>query len=385
MNKSFSFNPLQQYPPQQPNQEGLYSADSVAIGDITGDGRFDVVITASSLISEASTPDLTSQIMVFPQLSNGALGAPIQAAYLDHAGWMQASLTISDLDNDGAQEIIVAHQDGLSVAKFQSSTNSLDVTIINELGNFSSVVAADFDSDGKIDVIAQTWNTGAVLYRGNGKSELSRYKEIMTPLAGYNRIIARDMNQDNRPDLVMTNGQGWGSWYLMLNQGDGAFRDATPYTLPRRPSDNWPWMAWGVDARDLNGDGRRDVVTSLASNRPAGIGVFLAKPDGSYELDQILDSYDIPEPVTIADLDGNGLDDIITLHGGFFSMGYYLQGPNGFEPETLISVSLTGWPTSHYRPDGLAVGDINSDGCRDVAIADSQHGLLIRTGSNCRH
>ena len=32
----------------------------------------------------------------------------------------------------------------------------------------------------------------------------------------------------------------------------------------------------------------------------------------------------------------------------------------------------------------LAVADINSDGCRDVVIADSQYGLLTLTGANCR-
>lgn len=384
VNRGFSFNPLQQYPPQQANREGLYSGAAVAIGDVTGDGRPDVVMTTEG--SELSSiPSLISQVMVFTQLPDKTLGAPILAAYRGPSVGRSTGMAIGDLDNDGAQEVLVGHQDGLSIAKYRPGTNSMELVALPEKEGYSAITTADFDGDGKLDVVAQTWSSGAVLYKGDGAGRLSRFKDLATPLAGYNRIIARDMNGDARPDLVMSNGQGFAFWYLMLNQGNGNFAPVASYVVPRRttPSD-WPWMAWGVDAGDLNGDGRPDVVISLKSNRPAGIGIYLAKADGAYQLDKVLESYDIPEPVVLADLDGNGLKDIITLHGGFYNMGYYLQGASGFEPETMVSVSLTAFPSSQYRPDGLAVGDINSDGCVDVVLADYQHGLLVRTGANCR-
>lgn len=384
VNRNFNFNPLQQYPPQQANREGLYWGSAVAIGDVTGDGRPDVVMTTEGT-EQTSIPSLISQVMVFPQLPDKTLGAPVHAAFLGHYAWRITGMAIGDLDNDGAQEALVGHQDGLSIAKYRPGTNSLELVTLPEQEGYSAIATADFDGDGKLDVVAQTWSSGAVLYKGDGAGGLSRLKDLATPLAGYNRVIARDMNGDAKPDLVMSNGQGWAFWYLMLNEGNGNFGPVASYAIPRRttPTD-WPWMAWGVDAGDLNGDGRPDVVTSLMSNRPAGIGVYLAKADGGYQLDKVLDSHDTPEPVVLADLDGNGLKDIITLHGGFYNMGYYLQGPGGFEPETMVSVSLTAWPSSHYRPDGLAVGDINSDGCADVVLADYQHGLLVRTGANCR-
>jgi len=32
---------------------------------------------------------------------------------------------------------------------------------------------------------------------------------------------------------------------------------------------------------------------------------------------------------------------------------------------------------SHYENDGIAVGDLDSDGCKDLAIADYNHGLVV--------
>ncbi|MDI1253001.1 VCBS repeat-containing protein [Thermomonas sp.] len=383
VNRNFSFNPLKQYPPQLVNQEGKYWGAAVAIGDVTGDGRPDVVMTTEGT-EQTSTPSLISQVMVFPQLPDKTLGEPVHAPFLSHYAWATTGMALGDLDNDGVQEILVGHQDGLSIAKFRPSTNSLEMVTLPDPVGYSAVTTGDFDGDGKVDVVAQTWSSGAVLYKGDGTGGLLRFKDLATPLAGYNRIIARDMNKDQKPDLVMTNGQGFAFWYLMLNEGNGTFAAATSNAIPRRTPIDWPWMARGVDTADLNGDGRPDVVTSLVSNRPAGIAVYLAQANGGYQLDKVLDSFDIPEPVVIADLDGNGLKDIITLHGGFFNMGYYLQGPGGFEPETMVTVSLTAFPTSHYRPDGLAAGDINSDGCIDVVLADYQHGLLVRTGAKCK-
>lgn len=383
VNFSFSFNPLQQYPPQLPHNEGLYWGAGVAIGDVTGDGRPDVVMTTEGTL-QTSTADLISQVMLFPQQANGTLGAPVHAPYLTDYTSQGTGLAIGDLDRDGVMEVVVVHQEGLTVAKYRQATGILETTHLQESGGFSSVAVADFDADGLQDAIAQTWSTGAVFYKGDGRGGLTRIRAFNTPLKGYNRILARDMNKDGRPDLVMTNGQGHGNWYLMLNQSGGIFAEPTAYALPRRASDNWPWMAWGADVADVNRDGRPDVIVSLRSNRPAGIAVYLATSDGGYNLGEVLESYDGPEPVVMADLDGNGLSDIVTLHGGWYDLGYYLRGSNAFEPEVRVSVSLTAYPSSHYRPDGLAVGDINSDGCNDVAIADYQHGLLVRTGANCR-
>lgn len=91
-------------------------------------------------------------------------------------------------------------------------------------------------------------------------------------------------------------------------------------------------------------------------------------------------SYDIPEPVAVRDVDLDGLEDVVVLHAGWLQAGVYLQGDSGLEPERLYPIQYA----SHYATQGLALGDVSSDGCTDVAIADYNHSLVILHGSGCR-
>ena len=199
-------------------------------------------------------------------------------------------------------------------------TNTLTLSTDPDPHGFASIAVADFDADGKLDVLARPTENDAVLYKGDGTGALSRNKMIPTPLGPRGKMVARKMNGDDKPDLIVFSGNVWS---LQLNDGTGSFGSPVLHDLPRRASNN-------RHDNLMMGNGHlndRDLV----SNRPAGIGIYLAKPDGTYSLDQVLESYDIPEPIVLADLDGNGLDDIVTVHGGWYKMGYYLQGPNGFE------------------------------------------------------
>jgi hypothetical protein len=65
--------------------------------------------------------------------------------------------------------------------------------------------------------------------------------------------------------------------------------------------------------------------------------------------------------------------------GSWLQAGVYLQGVGGLEPEQLYPIPYA----SHYAPQGLAVGDFSSDLCTDLAIADSNQGLVILRGSGC--
>lgn len=318
--------------------------------------------------------------MVFAQRPDRTLDEPLTVRYLDRYIGQKTDMVLADLDLNGTKEILVAHEDGIAIVRHHVAPQRLETTNVFDEKGFTFLAVDDFDLDGKPDVFAERNEYGAVMYKGDGIGGLVRGANVATPEISRPNVLAREMNGDGKPDLVIFSGD-W--WFLMLNDGTGHFAAPVKYTLPRR-EDGRLWIGWGADTTDVNRDGRKDLVFSLASNRPAGIGIFLANADGTYALDRVLDSYDIPQPIVLADLDGNGLDDIVTVHGGWYDMGYYLQGPSGFDPETRVSVFINSFPTSHYLGHALAVADINSDGCRDVAIADSQYGLLVLTGANCR-
>jgi hypothetical protein len=51
----------------------------------------------------------------------------------------------------------------------------------------------------------------------------------------------------------------------------------------------------------------------------------------------------------------------------------------GMNPEQLYPIPYA----SHYSATGLALGDINGDGCTDAVIADYNNGLVILYGHDC--
>jgi hypothetical protein len=88
-------------------------------------------------------------------------------------------------------------------------------------------------------------------------------------------------------------------------------------------------------------------------------------------------SYDIPEPVAVADVDGDARADIVTAHGGWNALGVYRQNNRGqLLDEQLFTVPYA----SHYHPRSLAVGDVTGDGRADVLLADYNNGLVLLRG-----
>lgn len=91
-------------------------------------------------------------------------------------------------------------------------------------------------------------------------------------------------------------------------------------------------------------------------------------------------SYDIPETLHVADVDLDGRQDVVVLHGGWLALGVYFQQSDG----QLGTEQLFDTPdASHYGAQGFALGDFSGDGCTDVAIANYNYGLVTMRGLRC--
>lgn len=137
----------------------------------------------------------------------------------------------------------------------------------------------------------------------------------------------------------------------------------------------------GVGVGDVTGDGRDDAVLGRPRNSPTHLWIMTQDGPDGLTGPSTIPTYDIPEPVVVADVDLDGRDDVVVLHAGWLQVGVYLQGDAGLQPEQLYAIPYA----SHYAPQGLALGDFSSDGCTDVAIADYNYGLVILRGSGCVH
>ncbi|MEP7042168.1 MAG: VCBS repeat-containing protein [Dokdonella sp.] len=349
--------------------------DSVAIFDVNGDGRNDVVLTTTFYFDTVND----YHVFVFLQAADGSLNAPISVPYPDHANSTglavmrvgRAAIAQSSLTS----EIIVGSDAGITRFLVKRGAIGSGLFLLGQ--NSSTLAVIDANLDHVNDIVALSWDSDAEIFSGDGSGGFGTPLPLVSNNAGWNSMVARDFDNDGKSDLLIASGQGVGAQSINVHwqAGDGHLGPPTSFGPPQD-------HIWYAGAGDINGDGRADIVASRAYNSPTWLWYFKGQQGRTFAPAMALPSYDIPETVVVKDVNGDGLDDIVTLHGGWQEAGVYLQASDGgMGPEQLYDLPYA----SHYGSTGLALGDINSDGCTDAAIADYNNGLVVMYGHDCAH
>jgi len=375
---------------------GGYTASAIAVGDVNGDGKLDIVMGNEC----ASSGCLTGGAGVGVLLGNG--DGTFQAAVTygtggDSGPFRPVSIAIADVNGDHKPDLVVAN----------GHSNSVGVLLGNGDGTFKpaatygsgaffpmSVAVADVNGDGKPDIAVANecgpvfcdGSVGVLLGNGDGT-----FRSVVTYSSGgsYGLSVAiADVNSDGRPDLLVANGcvsfnfcGTKGAVAVLLGNGDGTFQTATEYLS----GGSYPYS---LKVADLNGDGKLDLV---AANSDSGtVGVLLGRGDGTFRAAMVYSSGDTRNviqisSVAVADVNGDGRPDLLLTtesmggngnNGGAVSM---LLGNGDGTFQTAVE-----FPSGGYQTLGVAAGDVNGDGASDVLIANScnQNNIGCGAGGN---
>lgn len=340
---------------------------AVAIGDVNGDGRNDVVMTTSTWGGDVND----YKIFVFLQNETGGLDSPIVYATNTSYVCRASSVAIGDINNDGKNDVVIG-ESGCGFEVFtQNSQGGLNPGLLYTSSDSIKVRIADLNNDGLLDVVGIGFTSTASVFLQNASGTLNAPVTYNVTHGGFDQLKTGDVNNDGLTDIVVMSGQGLlPNLGILTQKPDGTFNAPAYYSIGGNV------LTQGVAVGDVNGDGLNDVVVTYGGNRPNSmIGVFSQNAQGTLNPVVNFASYDVPTPVEIADVSGDGLKDIITLHSGWDEAGVYVQSANGsFEPEILYGLAPT---VASYNSDSLAVGDINEDGKNDIVIADPNLGLLV--------
>lgn len=356
-NTASLFQPYQAYP------VGSWP-DSVAIGDVTGDGRNDIVLTTTSNFDPAND----YHVFVFAQSADHTLLPPV--SYALGASGPRTSVAVGDVTGDGRNDVVVGIA-GRGIDVFpQLAGGTLGAPSFSASTDADKIRLGHLNGDSSLDVAGVGWGTNTVtVLLGNGQGGFLPPTSYAAQHAGYEDLEVGDVTGDGRDDIVVMSGQGLVPNVSVLPQlAGGGFAAAAAYTVTSGTTQ-------GIGIGDVTGDGRNDVVVSYGGNQPnASIAVLPQTGSGTLGAPVRRPSYDIPEPVEVADVDLDGRADVVTLHGGWLRAGVYRQQAGG----TLAAEDLYAIPdASHYNPHGLAVGDIDGNGSPDIVLADYNNGLVV--------
>lgn len=342
---------------------------SVAVADMNGDGDLDILCT--SYLGDHVALFTQSATESYPAADDPELFPSTPDRYLllgdSGAAFSPRSLWIEDMDGDGGLDLLTANEGTNDLTVFLTSPageyeSTADVTVAGVTSSDSAGCVADLDRDGDLDVVAVAEEDDAItIYRQGNAGNFAAWQSIVGDglMDKPVDVTAADVTGDGLVDIVVVNETG-NDLRLFVQGSDGEFEAS-----PRIGSSSLTAKPRSVAVEDVDGDGFLDLVSANAGND--SIVVFYQQAGGSFSNDQITtlsypdsSSQKGPRSVVVADLDRNGLADIIAASDGLSSVAvWYQDETSGFGP-LFETISLGG------EPQDLNVFDIDGDGALDI-------------------
>jgi enediyne biosynthesis protein E4 len=330
--------------------QGFGYGMGVAAGDYDNDGYEDLYVTAYG------------GNRLYHNNGDGTFTDVTEKAGTGGSGWSTSAAWV-DLDNDGLLDLVVLrylrwnfddiwcgeHREGyrsychpdifpaVSALVYHNDGNGRFTEVaaktgLDKPGKGLGIAVADYDRDGKIDIVVANDSMLEFLYRNKGDGtfeEVGLTAEIAVD--GDGRTYAgmgvdfQDYDNDGLPDLVITNLANQ-KYALYQNSGDSSFT----YDSYMSGIGGMTLLhsGWGVRFLDYDNDGRKDLLIAQGHDLDT---IELTFPQLRYK-----------EPMLLAHNTGRGFVDVSAQSGDVFHQAWVGRG--------------------------MAVGDIDNDGRLDAVV-----------------
>ncbi|HEY5996719.1 MAG TPA: FG-GAP-like repeat-containing protein, partial [Candidatus Deferrimicrobiaceae bacterium] len=177
---------------------------AVAIGDLNGDGRNDVVMT--TWYGSDAANDF--KLFVFLQGSDGQLLPPVKYPTRGSYAASPTSVAIGDVAGNGRNAVVVGlSRSGIEVFPCDNA-GTLGASSFRATANSQNVRIADLNHDGRMDIAGVGWGTGSVdvLYQDSSGALLPPVTLPVTH-GGREDLELGDVNGDGLSDIIVMSGQ----------------------------------------------------------------------------------------------------------------------------------------------------------------------------------
>jgi len=389
----------------------------VAFFDFDNDGWMDIFMVNSGA-SDFYSPAAPLKNALYRNNRNGTFSDVTDKAGVAGGKEFGMGCAIADYDNDGYQDILVTAYGRCTLYRNNGNGTFTDVTAKAGLaapGWTTSAVWFDYDNDGKLDLFLCSFvqfsaksdvfcgdnklgkrfyciprvfkPTPSLLFHNNGDGtfkEVSAGTDIARAMGKALGVVATDINGDGLMDLFVANDTVQN--FLFANRGKGQWSEVGLAAEVGFSANGTPRSGMGVDAADVNGDGRQDLFVANVDQEMFS----LYRNDGNEFFSDVANFHGVAQATRLLsgwglkffDFDNDGHVDLLLANGHPDDMiESYSQQVRYKEPlvlfhndgKKLSNVTAQAGPAfqKSYPARGLAVGDYNNDGRLDVLIGNN--------------
>jgi len=350
---------------------------AVAMGDVNGDGKPDIAVSS----------DAPGSVLILPNDTASVSAEAFEIQPDVATGTTPASIASADFNADGKPDLVVANRTGGSVSVLRNVTpagaavSTFATQQMFGAGNTPFAVrAADVNSDGRPDVLVANYGSSSVSVLLNttppGATAFSfATQATFATDTAPSSVIAADINGDGKPDLCVTNAMSNTLSVLFNTTPAGA---ATP-TFAARQSVGVAQGPRSLVSADIDGDGRPDLA--LVGNTVSAVDVFLnTTTPGAMTLSLVgrytASAGSSPMSVIPADLNGDGRPDLIVAGAGTTMLSLLRNttsiggNPASFAPPQSFNMMVT-------TLTSVVTAELDGDGRIDLGIANPDNDMVF--------